>query len=121
MSEDDARRGKTPTVGSGGEASDAEWTARRADLAERIAAQRARVDGSAAPERKQGGLQGLGEGLRLASEFVAGVLVGAGIGYLIDLALGSTPIALVIFLMLGFAAGVLNILRSVGKTPPAKG
>jgi ATP synthase protein I len=39
-------------------------------------------------------------------------VVGAGLGLLIDHWLGTSPWGLVIFLLLGFAAGVLNLARS---------
>jgi len=57
---------------------------------------------------------GYATGFRLASEFVAGVLVGAGLGWLLDRALGISPWGLIVFLLLGFAAGVLNVMRSAG-------
>jgi ATP synthase protein I len=57
---------------------------------------------------------GYARGFRLSSELVAGVVVGAGIGWLIDRLLGVSPWGLMIFLLLGFAAGVLNVMRSAG-------
>jgi ATP synthase protein I len=57
---------------------------------------------------------GYARGFRLSSELVAGVLVGAGIGWLIDRWLGVSPWGLIVFLLLGFAAGVLNVMRSAG-------
>jgi len=57
---------------------------------------------------------GYARGFRLSSELVAGVVVGAGIGWLIDRWLGVSPWGLIIFLLLGFAAGVLNVMRSAG-------
>jgi ATP synthase protein I len=68
-------------------------------------------------ERKEGagGATGYGQAMKLSSEFVAGVAVGAGLGWMIDRFAGTSPWGLVIFLLLGFAAGVLNVLRSVGK------
>lgn len=57
---------------------------------------------------------GYAKGFRLSSELVAGVLVGAGLGWLVDHWLGTTPWGLMIFLLLGFAAGVLNVMRSAG-------
>ena len=57
---------------------------------------------------------GYAKGFRLSSELVAGVVVGAGIGWLIDRWLGVSPWGLVVFLLLGFAAGVLNVMRSAG-------
>jgi ATP synthase protein I len=57
---------------------------------------------------------GYAQGFRLSSELVAGVVVGAGIGWLIDRWLGVSPWGLIVFLLLGFAAGVLNVMRSAG-------
>jgi ATP synthase protein I len=57
---------------------------------------------------------GYAKGFRLSSELVAGVVVGAGIGWLIDRWLGVSPWGLIVFLLLGFAAGVLNVMRSAG-------
>jgi ATP synthase protein I len=57
---------------------------------------------------------GYARGFRLSSELVAGVLVGAGIGWLLDRWLGISPWGLIVFLLLGFAAGVLNVMRSAG-------
>jgi ATP synthase protein I len=45
---------------------------------------------------------------------VAGVLVGAAIGWLLDRLLGISPWGLIVFLLLGFVAGVLNVMRSAG-------
>jgi ATP synthase protein I len=56
----------------------------------------------------------LARGLRMSAEFVAGVLVGAAIGWLIDRWLKTSPWGLIVFLLLGFAAGVLNVVRAAG-------
>ncbi|WP_421853295.1 AtpZ/AtpI family protein [Oricola sp.] len=97
--------------GSSREVDDLE--SRRKSLDEALAARR----GVAEPEpkdRNAGGATGVANALKLSSEFVAGVLVGAGIGYLLDRIVGTTPWGMIVFLLLGFAAGVLNVLRSVG-------
>jgi ATP synthase protein I len=57
---------------------------------------------------------GYARGFRLSSELVAGVAVGAGLGWLIDRWLGVSPWGLIIFVLLGFAAGVLNVMRTAG-------
>jgi len=57
---------------------------------------------------------GYAKGFRLSSELVAGVVVGAGIGWSLDRWLGISPWGLIVFLLLGFAAGVLNVMRSAG-------
>jgi ATP synthase protein I len=56
----------------------------------------------------------LARGFRLSTELVAGVLVGAAIGWLLDKWLGISPWGLIVFLLLGFAAGVLNVMRAAG-------
>jgi ATP synthase protein I len=53
-------------------------------------------------------------GLRLSSELVAGVLVGALLGWGLDHWLSTSPWGLIVFLLLGFAAGVMNVMRSAG-------
>ncbi|HEY0291525.1 MAG TPA: AtpZ/AtpI family protein [Hansschlegelia sp.] len=57
---------------------------------------------------------GLARALRLSSEFVAGVVAGALVGWAFDYVLGTKPWGLIVFLMIGFAAGVLNVMRSAG-------
>jgi ATP synthase protein I len=57
---------------------------------------------------------GMARGLRLSSELVAGVLVGGVIGWSLDHWLGISPWGLIVFLLLGFAAGVLNVMRAAG-------
>ncbi|MER2534399.1 MAG: AtpZ/AtpI family protein [Rhizobiaceae bacterium] len=63
---------------------------------------------------KSGSMAGYGKALKLSSEFIAGIAVGAGIGWLIDSWAGTSPWGLIVFLMLGFGAGVLNVARSAG-------
>ena len=50
---------------------------------------------------------------RMVIELVAGIVIGFGIGYGLDVLLGTLPIFLVLFVLLGFAAGVRVMLRSV--------
>jgi ATP synthase protein I len=50
-------------------------------------------------------------GLRAGSEFVSAVLVGLGIGWVLDRALGTNPAFLIVFFMLGVAAAVWNVIR----------
>lgn len=63
---------------------------------------------------KTGSLAGYGQALKLSSEFIAGIVVGVGIGWMIDRLAGTSPWGLIVFLLLGFCAGVLNVLRSAG-------
>jgi ATP synthase protein I len=57
---------------------------------------------------------GIALGLRLSTELIAGVVVGAAIGWVLDRWLGISPWGFIVFLLLGFAAGLLNMLRSAG-------
>ena len=53
-------------------------------------------------------------GFRLSSELVAGVLVGALMGWGFDRLLSTSPFGLIVFVLVGFVAGVLNVIRSAG-------
>lgn len=86
---------------------------RRRDLEAALAARRPDKpdgDGSA----KRGGKSDFANALRLSSEFIAGVVVGAALGWFIDRMAGTSPWGLIVFLLLGFGAGILNVLRSAG-------
>ncbi len=50
-------------------------------------------------------------GLRAGSEFVSAVILGAGIGWVLDRALGTNPAFLIVFFLLGVTAGVWNLIR----------
>ena len=60
-------------------------------------------------------------GFRLSSELVAGVLVGALMGWGFDRLLSTSPFGLIVFVLLGFSAGVLNVIRSAGVAPGKTG
>ncbi len=74
---------------------------------------------AANPPPSQGGQPGsdgmgsaMAMGLRAGSEFVAAIILGAGIGWVVDRALGTNPAFLIVFFMLGVAAGVWNVIRA---------
>ena len=52
-----------------------------------------------------------GIGFRVASDLLAGVLVGLGIGWLLDYWLGTKPWLMIGFFFLGALAGMLNVWR----------
>ena len=66
---------------------------------------------------------GVAMALRLGADFVAGVVVGVAIGWGVDRLFGTAPWGLIVFVLLGFAAGMLSVLRSSGvvKPGPARG
>lgn len=99
---------------------------REEDLARRgraleaaIAARRPAGQGKDNGAPATGGMAGFGQALKLSSEFIAGVAVGAMLGWLIDRFAGTSPWGLIVFLLLGFAAGVVNVLRSAGVVAEA--
>lgn len=104
---------------AGGNRGDLERRSRELDeaLAARLPAANGRNDGG---KPGSGDLTGFGQALRLSSEFIAGIAVGAGLGWLIDRMAGTSPWGLIVFLLLGFAAGVLNVLRSAGRIAEPK-
>jgi ATP synthase protein I len=72
------------------------------------------VEKMQAGEEAQARASAMAVGLRLSSELVAGVLVGALLGWGIDWFLSTSPWGLIVFLLLGFTAGVMNVMRSAG-------
>jgi ATP synthase protein I len=67
------------------------------------------------------GPSGLGQALRLSSEFIAAIIVGGALGWAADRWLGTSPWGMILLLMLGFAAGVMNVMRASGMLKPARG
>jgi len=97
------------------------------DLASRIASAKRERDIEARRASASGSAEmtGMGRGVRIGTEFIAAILVGAVIGYLIDLGLGTRPWGLLIMFLVGFAAGILNVTRVVTEmnkaAPPPPG
>ena len=59
---------------------------------------------------------GLGQAVRVGTELLAALVVGGGIGWLVDTYLfDSGPWGVVIGLILGAIAGVLNVYRSAQR------
>lgn len=58
---------------------------------------------------------------RMVIELVAGIVIGFGIGYGLDTVFGTLPIFLVLFVLLGFAAGVRVMMRSVKELQKEQG
>jgi len=77
-----------------------------------------RLDRHHPPETSQRDSSAMARGLRLSSELIGGVLAGAAIGWLLDRWLGLSGWGMIVFLLLGFAAGILNVIRAAGVIPP---
>ncbi len=89
------------------------------DLESRLKAAKSRQQdarGEGADGKRTAPGAGLGFGLRLAGDLLAGLVLGVLIGLLLDSWLGTAPLMLVVFLFLGSAAGMLNVYRvATGK------
>jgi len=77
-------------------------------LGEKLKARQNSIEPSAFTEDKSS----MGVGLKYASEFTAATLVGAALGYGADTFFGTAPWGLLVGLLLGFTAGVRNIIRA---------
>ena len=64
---------------------------------------------SGAEKAEKGGALGLA--FRVSVEIVSAVAIGVGIGWLLDGWLETTPWLMVVFIVLGFTAGILNVYR----------
>jgi ATP synthase protein I len=107
MAEDDSKdRDRT--------AEEAALSARLRRLGERLGQVRSSQPPEHAAPPPRASASAMARGLRLSTELVAGVIVGAGMGWLLDRWLGISPWGFIVFLLLGFAAGLLNVMRSAG-------
>lgn len=84
-------------------------------LDERLGAARGRRPEPDENERRG---NAIGLSFRIAADLVAGVLVGGLIGWQLDAWLGTRPVMLLIFLVLGTAAGLLNVIRTARNMQP---
>jgi ATP synthase protein I len=67
--------------------------------------------GSGGRSDDMGGVSPMGVGLRVGIELVSALVVAVAIGYGLDYLLGTRPILMAVFVLLGGAAGVLNVWR----------
>jgi len=83
-------------------------------LSERRKDRKLRTDRSGGAGNGSANVSAMARGFRLSSELIAGVLVGAVIGWGFDRLLSTSPWGLIVFFLLGFAAGVINVMRAAG-------
>ncbi|GGD80230.1 MULTISPECIES: AtpZ/AtpI family protein [Rhizobium] len=88
---------------------------RRAQLGAKLATKGVETGEDEAREaRAEVSRKGYAQAMKLSSEFISAIVVGALLGYLLDRFVGTAPWGLIVLLLLGFCAGVLNVLRSAG-------
>lgn len=107
----------TKPLGTGQSTERDQTSSLTADLKARIARAKDSHEASESVRTQsgQGRMSGMNRGMRLASEFLAAILVGAVMGYLLDQGLGTTPWLMLVMLLIGFAAGVLNVVRATAE------
>jgi ATP synthase protein I len=115
-------------MGSGDKSSseEAALSARLGSLDHRLSAIRdSRKVGTDQPEGGSGDgaarASAMAVGFRLSSELIAGVIVGGLLGWGFDRLLSTSPFGLIVFVLLGFVAGVVNVVRSAGVAPDQTG
>jgi ATP synthase protein I len=74
----------------------------------------ARAQRGAGPDDRARGAA-MGQAMKIAIELVVGIAVGGFIGKVLDGQFGTAPWLLIVFLMLGFAAGLMNIVRTARR------
>lgn len=74
-----------------------------------------REESAKAARRKASDASGLGQAFRLSAEFIAGVIAGGFLGWMLDSFAGSSPWGFIVGLILGFGSGMLNMLRASGE------
>ena len=57
----------------------------------------------------------LGNAFKLGTELVAAVIVGTIIGFILDNWFGTKPILIIVFFLLGAAAGITNVIKAARK------
>ena len=62
--------------------------------------------------RLRGEASGFGQAMRVGAELISGLIVGVGLGWLMDRWLDTKPMMMIIFIFLGGAAGILNVFRT---------
>ena len=63
------------------------------------------------PPPKQKKQSGAGFGFKISTEIIAALVVGVGMGLIVDKYLGTKPFGLIIFFIFGALAGFLNVYR----------
>jgi ATP synthase protein I len=84
------------------------------DLESRLRALRGQIErhDEAGAERAGTPQTASGWAFRIGVELVVALVVGVGIGWLLDRWLGTSPLLLIIFFLLGAVAGMLNVFRA---------
>ena len=88
------------------------FSKRAADLGKRLDTVKAK-HAPQLDERARGAA--FGQATKIAVELVVGIAIGGLIGRVLDQQFGTGPVLLIVFLLLGFAAGLMNVVRTARR------
>lgn len=110
MNGDDARDGN----GNAGKPPEGDLSARLRRLEAQIERKRPPAAPGTSARPRDTGRTPLGQAMTLSTEFVAGVIAGGILGWIVDHLLGTKPWGMIVLLLLGCVAGFYNVMRASG-------
>ena len=81
------------------------------EISARLKIAKGKVNNSSIKNKKTNS-SNLGSAFKISTEFVASVVVGSIIGFILDNLFGTKPWLIIIFFIIGVIAGMLNVIRS---------
>ncbi|MBL9036713.1 MAG: AtpZ/AtpI family protein [Rhodospirillaceae bacterium] len=78
----------------------------------KAAREKAEDNSGPVPSRLQYESSSAGLGFRMGIELMVGLVVGLGIGWLLDGWLDTKPLFMIVLMILGMGAGILNVVRA---------
>lgn len=78
----------------------------------KAAREKAEEGSGTVPSRLQYESSSAGLGFRMGIELMVGLVVGLGIGWLLDGWLDTKPLFMIVLMILGMGAGILNVVRA---------
>lgn len=110
MNGDDAKDG----IGKAGQPPEGDLSARLRRLEAQIERKRPQVAPDTSARPRDTSRTPLGQAMTLSTEFVAGVIAGGILGWIVDHVFGTKPWGLIVLLLLGCVAGFYNVMRASG-------
>lgn len=110
MNGDDAKDGD----GKAGQPPESDLSARLRRLEAQIERKRPQAAPGTSSRHQDTGRTPLGQAMTLSTEFVAGVIAGGILGWIVDHVFGTKPWGLIVLLLLGCVAGFYNVMRASG-------
>ena len=81
------------------------------EISARLKIAKGKINNSSIKNKKTNS-SNLGSAFKISTEFVAAVVVGSIMGFILDNLFGTKPWLIIIFFIIGVIAGMLNVIRS---------